>query len=307
MTPDTYGDVTAEYQAMRSSAAVVEHQHGLVRVFGPDAESFLDSLLSQHLVGLADGTVVRSLLLGPRGKLRALLWVVRSGEEFLLVADREAADAVVEDLTRFKLRVDLTIGPVEPVVDLLGPDAPALVAGRSAIAAPLGTVERFFVLDAPAEDLSQAGARPAGELAYSAVRVEMGEPVMGRDVDESTIPQEVGPVVDEAVSFTKGCYLGQELVARIDSRGHVNRHLRGVVLTENTLPPAGAEVVAAGNPVGSITSVSESLLVGAPVGLGLIRREVEPGSPVEIRWEGGLATAEVRRLPLLSSESTGPS
>ncbi|MDH3606674.1 MAG: hypothetical protein OER12_06735 [Acidimicrobiia bacterium] len=306
MTPDTYGDVTAEYQAIHDAAAIVEGRHALVRVVGPDAESFLDSLLSQELVGLADGRVVRSLLLGPRGKLRALLWVVRTGDEFLIVSDREAADSVVEDLTRFKLRVDLTIGPVEPVIDLVGPGSPSVLAatGLTALAAPLGTLDRFFVLEPEVDQLTAAGVRPAGRLAYTAIRVEMGEPIMGEDVDESTIPQEAGSLVTEAVSFTKGCYLGQELVARIDSRGQVNRQLRGVVLAENRLPPSGAEVVAGGEPVGSITSIAESLLVGAPIGLGLIRREVEPGSDVEIRWEGGTARAQVRELPLLGSEST---
>ncbi len=301
---DSLGDVTGEYQALHGAAAAVESQHELVRVVGPDAESFLDSLLSQDLTGLAEGAVVRSLLLGPRGKLRALLWVARFGDEFLLVADAGSGAAVAADLARFKLRVALDIEEPEPLVDLAGPGAAAVLDAASlqpparALPAPLGSLSRFFVAGAGVEDLVAAGARLVGRLAYTAVRVEMGEPAMGVDVDESTIPQEAG-VVAEAVSFTKGCYLGQELVARIDTRGHVNRHLRGLVLKENALPPAGAEVVRGDTAVGGITSVSESLLIGAPVGLGLIRREVEPGADVEIRWPGGRASAEVRSLPLV--------
>ncbi|NNC91164.1 MAG: hypothetical protein HKN80_01595 [Acidimicrobiia bacterium] len=302
MTVDSYGDVTAEYQVVHRGTGVIDGEHQVVRVAGPDAESFLDSLLSQDLVGLDGGTVVRSLLLGPRGKLRALLWVARFGEEFLLVADSAAAANVVDDLTRFKLRVDVEIAPPEPVLDLIGPTSVDVGAGLGeparALPAPLGGLSRFFVTGATRSHLVDAGARPVGRLAYTAARVEMGEPAMGADVDESTIPQEAG-VVAESVSFTKGCYLGQELVARIDSRGHVNRHLRGVVLAENALPPERAEVVDGDAVVGSITSVSESLQVGAPIGLGLIRREVEPGSPVEIRWPGGSAAAEIRALPLI--------
>lgn len=304
MSVDSYGDVTGEYQAIHQAAGVFDTAHQLVRVAGPDSESFLDSLLSQQLAGLADGVVVRSLLLGPRGKLRALLWVARFGDEFLLVADAAAAAGLAGDLARFKLRVKLEIGPPEPVVDLIGPQAPAVLEAAGldqparALAARFGRLPRFFVIGVSGEDLVTAGATAVGRLAYTAVRVEMGEPAMGEDVDESTIPQEAG-VVAESVSFTKGCYLGQELVARIDSRGHVNRHLRGLVLAENALPPGGAEVVAGDDAVGAITSVSESLLVGAPVGLGLIRREVEPGSRVEIRWPGGHASAEVRALPLI--------
>ncbi len=304
MSVDSYGDVTGEYQAIHGAAGVIDSAHQLVRVVGPDAESFLDSLLSQDLAGLVDGVVVRSLLLGPRGKLRALLWVSRFGEEFILVTDLVAAASVVTDLTRFKLRVELEIGQPEPVVDLVGPEAPTVLAAAvldrpdRGLPAPLGKLPRFLVPGADTHELVAAGARPIGRLAYAAVRVEMGEPAMGEDVDESTIPQEAG-VVAESVSFTKGCFLGQELVARIDSRGHVNRNLRGLVLAENALPPSGAEVVSGEATVGTITSVSESLLVGAPVGLGLIRREVEPGTQVEIRWPGGQANAEVRALPLL--------
>ncbi len=304
MTADSFGDVTGEYEVLHQSAGVIGGQHALVRVVGPDTESFLDSLLSQDLVGLADGAVVRSLLLGPRGKLRALLWVARFGDEFMIVTDRESAPSVIEDLTRFKLRVDLTIGEAEPTLDLVGPgssgvlEAAGLVVGPAVLPGSLGRLERFFVAGTDVDQLVEAGSRRVGRLAYTAARVEMGEPVMGQDVDESTIPQEAG-VVPDAVSFSKGCYLGQELVARIDSRGHVNRHLRGLVLTENSLPPSGASVMAGPKSVGSITSVSESLLVGAPVGLGLIRREVEPGTEVEIHWEGGAATAMVRALPLI--------
>ncbi len=303
MTVDSYGDVTGEYQALHRSAGVVAGQHVVVRVTGPDAESFLDSLLSQDLGALAEGVVVRSLLLGPRGKLRALLWVARFGDEFVLVSDRSAGSSVAEDLTRFKLRVQLEIGEPEPALDLVGSAGDGVVAAldgglrEQVLPAPLGSLSRFFIAGAALEELTNL-ARPVGGLAYTAVRVEMGEPAMGRDVDESTIPQEAGDVA-ETVSFTKGCYLGQELVARIDSRGHVNRHLRGLVLAENALPPDGAGVFSEDAEVGAITSVAESLLVGAPIGLGLIRREVEPGSPVEIRWEGGTAAAEIRNLPLL--------
>jgi len=120
---------------------------------------------------------------------------------------------------------------------------------------------------------------------------------MGRDVDHRTIPQESG-LVASAVSFTKGCYLGQELVARIDSRGHANRLLRGLVVETNVLPPPGSTVFAGERDVGEITSVGESLQLRAPVGLGLIRKEVEPGGRVDLRWEQGSVPARVEELPL---------
>lgn len=312
MTVDSYGDVTAEYLALRGGAGLISGAYEAVRVGGLDASTFLDSLLSQDLAGLSPGAVARSLLLAPRGKLRAQLWVGRAEDEYLLVTDGGSGQNVVADLTRFRLRVDVTIGEVEPVMGLVGPSAAQVLADAGLRAgpneaslergpvlhSPLGTVDRFFVIGESPAHLVDAGATPVGSLAATAVRVEAGEPRMGRDVDEGTIPQEAG-FAGEAISFTKGCFLGQELVARIDSRGHVNRHLRGIVVTENRLPPEGAAVFAGDDEVGTITSIAESLEVGAPIGLGLVRREVEPLSDVVIRWEGGDAGAQIRTLPLI--------
>ena len=136
--------------------------------------------------------------------------------------------------------------------------------------------------------------------AYEAVRIEAGVPAMGRELDEGTIPAEAG-IVDRAVSFTKGCFTGQELVARIDSRGgNVPRHLRGVVVGTNVVPPAGAAVTVDGKVVGVLTSVAESLERRAPVALGYVRRAVEPPADVTITWDGGSAPARVEELPLVA-------
>jgi folate-binding protein YgfZ len=274
--------------------------------------SFLDGLLSQTIEGTGPGTAARSLLLSPQGKLRAPLWLGRTDREVALFADSGVGGDVIADLSRFKIRVDATISaePV-PVGALVGPGARralddigaatfSVTADDMVFPAPMGRSghPRFLVGDAVAAALGAAGIAPAGSAAATAVRIETGEAVFGVDIDERTIPQEVGPV-DSAVSFTKGCYLGQELVARIDSRGHVNRNLRGLVITTNVLPPVGAEAIAGGKPVGILTSVAESLDLRAPVALALIRREVAPGDEVTIRWEGGETTATVRELPLI--------
>jgi len=309
--PATYGDVTAEYTALRTGAGVVAGAHDVVWVEGPDAVGFLDGILSQDVAGLLDGEVARSFLLEPRGKLRAVLWLLRGADRVALVADGGRGPGVAADLERFRFRVDATVtAETRPVATLVGPGAPAVLEaaglrepggwteaeGVLVAATPLGGLDRYVVAGRGPEDLAEAGAVPAGGLAASAVRVEAGEPRMGYDVDERTIPHETG-LVPLAVSFTKGCYLGQELVARIDSRGHVNRHLRGVAITENVLPPEGAALVADGDEVGRLTSVAESLAVRAPIGLALVRREVEPGAAVDVLWEGGTTRAVIRALP----------
>jgi folate-binding protein YgfZ len=147
------------------------------------------------------------------------------------------------------------------------------------------------------DELAGKGFLRCGAVAVDTVRVEAGEPVMGRDVDSATIPQESGLVAD-SVSFTKGCYLGQELVARIDSRGRVNRRLAGVKMTTNIVPPPGAELVVDDDVIGSISTVGESLALRAPVGLAMVRREAASGSQVEVRWPGGSEVGVVMDLPL---------
>jgi len=135
--------------------------------------------------------------------------------------------------------------------------------------------------------------------AYNAVRIEAGIPVMGLEIDEGTIPAEAG-VVDRSVSFTKGCYTGQELVARIDSRGgNVPRRLRGVIVGDGASPPVGALLEVDGKEVGRLTSVAFSPRVGATVALAFVRRAVDPPAEVVVEWEGGSSPARVEALPLV--------
>lgn len=312
MSDDSFGDVTAEYLALRREAGLVEGEHALTWVRGPDAMDFLDGLLTQHLAPIPPGGVARSLLLGAQGKLRATLWVLRGDGEVGLVSERERREALVDDLTRFRIRIEAEIEPEErPMVELWGPRAVEVLKAADlpvpegwtadgdlvVVRAPLGPLDRFFLVGVDATALVEAGAHRCGALAARAVRVEAGEPLMGPDLDEGTIPHESG-LVPQAVSFAKGCFLGYELVERIESRGHVRAELRGVEIRENVLPPEGAEVAAGDKVAGRLTSVAESLTLRAPVGLAVVRREVQPGTEVEVRWPGGRARARVRALPM---------
>jgi len=138
--------------------------------------------------------------------------------------------------------------------------------------------------------LFRSGWMVAGAAAYDAWRIEHGIPVQPLDIDDKTIPQEA-ELERDAVSFTKGCFLGQELVCRIDSRGHVNRFLRRFEAIDGDWPVRGADVVAGDKVVGSLTSVAPAEL---PTGaLGYVRREVEPPTTVALRWDGGRASARV--------------
>jgi folate-binding protein YgfZ len=244
---------------------------GVVTVDGPDARSFLQSLVSQDLDPLADGDWTRSLLLQPQGKLTASFMLLqRSPESFVLVTDEGYGGVLADALNRFRLRVKAEVVDRSGEWDVWWPtDGPPVIAPRGA-SPPSGDV-----LDADA---------------YERWRIAAGVPRLGVDVDDRTIPQEAF-LERDAVSFTKGCFLGQELVCRIDTRGHVNRHLRRIEV-RGAVPPASAEVVAEGKVVGTLTSVAPAGEGGA-VALGTVRREVEPGAAVEVRWPGGAVAARV--------------
>ena len=295
-------DVTgmqADYRALRAEAGAVWLPRDFVQVAGPEAEAYLQGQLSQDVAAIASGASAWSFLLQPQGKVDALVRVVRHApDRFTLDVDGGFGDVVLARLRRFKLRTKADIEPLDwrclavrgpgahevapdglptdwpglPGVDRLGPD-PALPAGV-----------RLCALDA-----------------YEVVRIEAGVPVMGHELTERTIPAEAGQdVIDRAVSFTKGCFTGQELVARIDSRGgKVPRQLRGLVLPAGASAPAGATVEVDGATVGALTSVAPSPDGGA-VALAYVKRDTTPPATATVRWDGGDCRARLEGLPLVS-------
>jgi tRNA-modifying protein YgfZ len=302
-----YGDVTAEYLALREGTGYLEGFSDVVWAAGADAESFLDGQVSQDIGAMAMNATARSLILEPRGKLVAIPWIIKSPDRIGLVVAAGNAEALIEHLKGFLFRVEVSlIAETRPIAEVWGRDLAPLASSlgltltdgwdpAAGVGLLRGRVLQRLIMPGGVDPV--LGLRPCGRIASDAVRVEAGEPLMGSDVDGSTIPQESG-LVDESVSFTKGCFVGQELVARIDSRGRVNRRLVGVVVGENLVPPVGAEVLAGGTAVGSVSTVGESLALMAPVALAMVRREVEPGDPVTLRWDGGEVSARVETLPL---------
>jgi folate-binding protein YgfZ len=146
-------------------------------------------------------------------------------------------------------------------------------------------------VQAAAERLEAAGVARCSPEAYEALRIEVGIPRQGFDLDEKTIPQEAF-LDQDAVSFTKGCFLGQELVARIDSRGHVNKYLRRLTNIEGGRPPRGAEIASGDKVVGTVTSSIADADIPAGA-LGYVRHEIDPPAEVDLRWDGGATKATV--------------
>ena len=155
----------------------------------------------------------------------------------------------------------------------------------------------FEIFDRAWERAVAAGATPAGLGAWEIARVEAGRPEWGIDIDDTTIPQEANFDELNAISYTKGCYIGQEVVARVHFRGHVNRHLRGLRAASTDAPPTGAQLIDdSGNHVGDVRSSVASPRLGG-IALAMIRREVTPGMSLNAKWESGERRADVTLLP----------
>jgi folate-binding protein YgfZ len=326
--------LTAAYRALRLGCGGHHLRRDALGVSGPDALDYLQGQCSQDVAALGVGEVADSLLLEPEGRMVALVRVTRSGPDaFVLDTDGGAGEAVAARLARFKLRSRVEVTPLGwAAVALRGPEAAAVAngafdAGVDPLDSPTtaaeggggwllpvawgGTVGVDVLGPDPASSLPGSLVW-CGEQAWEALRVEAGIPVMGRELDARTIPAETG-LLERAVSFTKGCYTGQELVARMDARGNrAPRRLVGVVVDPSAagLDPAdlaGAEVVPAGggDPVGRCTSAAWCPGLGGPAALGYVARSVAVPGPVALRVGGPTAgaaaafPAEVRLLPLV--------
>ena len=264
------------YQALTDGVGRTLVTQDLVRAEGPDSITFLHSQLSQDIVAMEVGAERLSFLLQPQGRFVAVLRVERVGDDAVhLWVDPGYGQAVRDALNRFKIRTKCELS-VETVHRW---------AVRGALAERLGVWPTWpgFEVDEATEQPDVPIVSPA---VFEAVRIERGVVRNGYEVLEKTLPAETG-LVELAVNFKKGCYVGQELVERIDARGHVNRHLRGIDVA--AIPDgveagalAGATLRSGAATVGHVTSAALRPDRAGVVALGYLRREIEIGSTVTL-------------------------
>jgi folate-binding protein YgfZ len=305
-----------QYRAATEAVALLDRsERGKLALSGDEAAPFLDSLLSNDIVGVALGGGVDATLLTHRGRMLAEVRVLRTQDELELDTERVALQALFDALNQYRIgyRVELHKRTLQrALLSLIGPDADRLlapqlpggaehdhvaaqVAGRRVrlIRTEIGIDVSCASEDADAvrAALIASGAVAIDEAAAEAVRIERGRPRFGIELDESTMPQEAG-IHARAVSYSKGCYVGQETVARLYWKGKPNRHLRGLRLSEAVAP--GAMLRLGDKEVGTVGSVALSPRHG-PIALALLRREAEPGAQLEVA--GTVARATVVELP----------
>ncbi len=305
----TYGDAAGEYAALREGAALLDlPTRGVLEATGPVRLKFLQGMLTNDVAGRSPGQGCRAALLSARGAVRALVRALVDADAVRLETDVDRVLPLQQGLefhrvaapVRFAPRplavLGLAGGEAEAVLRRAGVEPPAeaeshvaaSLAGQPVRVARAGDLPgEGFVLHASPEGaraawdaLVRAGARPAGFDALDVRRIEAFRPWWGDDVTEENLLHETG-LVPELVSFHKGCYLGQEVVARLDARGgHVNKALRGLRLGQPVAP--GAAVTAGGKNVGRVTTAGESPRLGA-IALAYVHRDhFAAGTVVEV-------------------------
>jgi folate-binding protein YgfZ len=320
-----------EDRALRNGCGLLDRsERGKLALTGEQAGEFLNGQVSNDVLALGPGDGCYSTFLTHKGKMLGDLRVLRvldpasslaseaagPAGELWLDTERVSLQALFDLVRRFAIGYDVALHKRTlewGLLSLIGPQARA-VAGADDLGEPehanapstlagfdvhlIATANGVDVLcgaqDTPAvrDALLERGAVPVSETAAAALRIESGRPLYGVDIDDSTIPEEAG-LNERAVSFTKGCYVGQETVARLHYRGRPTRRLRGLRLSA---PAAtGDEVRLGERVVGSLGSVAPSPDLGL-IALALLRREAEPGAVVSVGSEG--ASAEVVELPL---------
>ncbi|MDX6636072.1 MAG: hypothetical protein QOF06_2275 [Solirubrobacterales bacterium] len=309
-------ELDAQYRQLREECGLLEHEgRGLLVVGGAEAAEYLQGQLTNDIEALEPGEGAYAALLDRKGHMQADMRVVRPGEgpELWLDLEPEGLSAANRHLQMYKVGREVEVTDASgqhALVSLIGPRA-VEIAGSAPLpenfceAVTVGGAQCLAVGTAAGVDLIvpaaerervrdallAAGAVEVSAEAAEILRIEAGRPRFGAEMGTETMPAEAS-IVEQAVSFTKGCYIGQETVARLHYKGKPNRHLRGLRFSAPAAP--GAPLRLGEKEVGTVGSAAISPALG-PVGLAILRREAEPGATVAVGEDG--VTAEVVALP----------
>ena len=320
----------ASYEAARHGAVLIDRSdRGRIAVSGKDRASYLHGLLTNDIAALGAGEGCYAAYLTPQGRMIADMWVYELGDAMLLTLARDVKDTILAKLDQFVFTEDVQLGDVSDTfanVAVVGPKAAAIVeavlaglpSGALAALPEHGNLRGLFgnqpaivlrvtdtgepgydlMVDASTGAALPAALRGAGVVDVDAamadvLRVEAGVPKFHQDMSEDTIPLEAG-LESRAISLTKGCYVGQEVIIRVLHRGHgrVARRLVGLVLEGAVVPPSGATVHAEGRDVGRVTSAVVSLALRRPIALAYVHRDfVAPGTALAVDGAPAVVTA----------------
>jgi folate-binding protein YgfZ len=316
MSDQVIVELDGQYRQLREECGLLDRSaRGKLLISGPEAAEYLQGQLTSDVEALAPGEGQYAALLDRKGHMQADMRVLRPGDaaDLWIDTEPEGLEAARRHLQMYKIGREVEVADIteeRAILSLIGPRS-VEVAGTAAL--PPYSCERTTVagtecviagtadgidLIAPAEEVERLReallARGAVEVSAEAaeiLRIESGTPRFGAEMGAETMPAEAG-IVERAVSFTKGCYIGQETVARLHYKGRPNRHLRGLRLSAPATP--GASLRLGEKEVGRLGAACISPALG-PIGLAIVRREAEPGTELTVGEDG--VTAEVVALP----------
>ncbi|PKB81511.1 MAG: hypothetical protein BZY88_06215 [SAR202 cluster bacterium Io17-Chloro-G9] len=334
--PAAYFDVLSEYQAATMGAALHDVSYmGRLKATGADGLDLLNRLSTNKVIDLEPGQGAPTVLTTDRGRILDVISVISLDDYLLLTTSPGLQQPIIDWLDKYTIMEDLTVEDVTEdttMMALLGPDSQAAlaaatglalgdlepfhsravaVAGRpvSLIGQPLGALPGFALVLAPEdappvwERLTALGACPMGVDAYEAVRVRYGVPVHGQEMGDSYNPLEAGLI--GSIDFAKGCYIGQEVIARLDTYKKVQKRLVSLRFSPDTAPSAGADLQEEGKPVGTVTSAIKIPTTEESIGLGYVRSaSARVGNRLELVGSDG-AWVEVLELPELFGPEKG--
>lgn len=338
-----YGDPAAEHHALRSTAGIIDLSfRGRLVALGADRRKLLNGQVTQNIRDLPDGQGCYAALVNAKARMLADLYTFALPSELLLDVEPGMAGLVRERLEKYIIADDVQLVDASALyghLGILGPRAGRLVESLSLFpslpGAPLSLVSvhqpglgdlylmnhgrvgnRGFDLFAPVACLGSllesllagaevVGARPVGWTAFETARIEAGIPRYGADMTDQHLPPECG-IADRAISYTKGCYSGQEVIARIRTYGQVAKALRGLDLggePEAPLPAPGTSLFRDGREVGVLTSVVRSPTLQRAIALGYVRRECNgPGTQLAVGSAPTAPLATIVPLPFVGTE-----
>jgi len=342
MVPAHFGSPDAEYRVLRQAAGLIDYSiYATIEATGNDRLDFLHRILTNDIRRLKPGQGARSALLNANGKFLAELIVLALEDRALLLCEASRSAAILLELERFHFSEDVSLANRErshAVLAIQGPQALEALQSFSAAAPASPAIgdhwpaqrnlawenleaARFVYLPltrapgllcvAPADaaiplwnalrQTASAGLSPCGWHALNTARIEDGFAWFGVDADESNLLGETG-LDDALISETKGCYVGQEIVARMRTYGSANKKLVGLMLSGNTIPPVGAQLFRDGEEIGRVTSACFSPALRRAIALGYVKRPYyEPETKLDVLFPDQVEPAAVARLPFLSA------
>jgi folate-binding protein YgfZ len=329
----SYGTASDEYSQAGNQVGLTDLSHnGIIAVSGGEAERFLNGLVTNDVKALSKGSGMRAAFLTGHGKVRALCRILDLGDSYLIINDPQTHDKVYKYVFPFSYAGDFKVEDVTDQYGILSIQGPksllvmkevcfepvtamdehqwreAVIAGHNVtVIKATHSPESGYDILVPVEGVVDVwdfvllkggfhGIKPFGLEVLDILRVEAGIPLYGIDVDESNMMLETG--LSDAVSFTKGCYTGQEAVAMATYRGHVSKKLSGLLIEGEIVPSRGDRLVSQDRDVGSVTSAIRSASLGRVIAMAYVKYGFfSPGSGVEVRSQQGLAKGVICELP----------